>query len=56
MIGLPGLLLVLFITLKLTGVIAWSWLLVLSPLWIPALLTLMFLLFTFSFAAYLRRK
>lgn len=36
MIGIPGLLLVLFITLKLVGVIAWSWLWVLSPLWISA--------------------
>ena len=33
-VGLPGLLLVVFIVLKLTGVIAWSWLWVLSPLWI----------------------
>lgn len=32
----PGLLLLLFITLKLTGVIAWSWWWVLSPLWISA--------------------
>ena len=32
---LPTLLLVLFIGLKLAGVIAWSWLWVLSPLWIP---------------------
>lgn len=34
-VGLSGLLLVLFIALKLTGVIGWSWLWVLSPLWIP---------------------
>lgn len=33
---LPTLLLVLFIGLKLGGVIAWSWFWVLSPLWIPA--------------------
>lgn len=32
--GLPGLLLVLFIGLKLTGHIAWSWVWVLSPVWI----------------------
>lgn len=32
---LPTLLLVLFVALKLTGVIAWSWWWVLSPLWIP---------------------
>jgi hypothetical protein len=30
----PGALTVLFIGLKLTGFIAWSWLWVLSPLWI----------------------
>jgi hypothetical protein len=30
-----GILALIFITLKLTGHIAWSWLWVLSPLWIP---------------------
>lgn len=35
-IGLLGLLTLIFITLKLTGVIGWSWWWVLSPLWIPA--------------------
>ena len=34
-IGFTGLLAILFIALKLTGVISWSWLWVLSPLWIP---------------------
>jgi hypothetical protein len=34
-IGFAGLLAILFIGLKLGGVIAWSWLWVLSPLWIP---------------------
>ncbi len=33
-IGFCGLLSILFITLKLTGFIHWSWLWVLSPLWI----------------------
>lgn len=33
-IGFAGLLAILFIALKLTGVIAWSWWWVLSPLWI----------------------
>ena len=32
------LLAVLFIGLKLTGYISWSWLWVLSPLWIPVLM------------------
>lgn len=30
-----GLLAILFIALKLTGVITWSWLWVLAPIWIP---------------------
>ena len=34
-IGFLGLLAILFITLKLTGVITWSWLWVLAPIWIP---------------------
>lgn len=37
-IGFLGLLAIVFITLKLTGVIAWSWLWVLSPLWIGLVL------------------
>lgn len=35
-IGLSGILLVVFIVLKLTGNIGWSWWWVLSPLWISA--------------------
>ena len=34
-IGLCGLLTVLFVGLKLTGNVDWSWLWVLAPLWIP---------------------
>ena len=39
-IGFCGLLTVLFIALKLTGYIQWSWLWVVSPLWIKAILVL----------------
>ena len=35
-IGFVGLLTIVFIVLKLTGVIAWSWLWVLAPIWISA--------------------
>jgi hypothetical protein len=35
-IGFFGILTILFIALKLTGTITWSWWWVLSPLWIPA--------------------
>jgi hypothetical protein len=34
-ISFCGLLTVLFIALKMTGYVAWSWWWVLSPLWIP---------------------
>lgn len=37
-IGFCGLLTILFIGLKLGGVIHWSWIWVLSPLWISALI------------------
>jgi len=39
-ISLVGLLTVLFVGLKLTGFIAWSWWWVLSPLWIPVIVIL----------------
>lgn len=37
-IGFTGVLLIVFIVLKLVGVINWSWLWVLSPLWISLIL------------------
>mgnify|MGYP001618327050 CR=1 FL=1 len=40
-IGFVGLLTILFIGLKLTGFIKWSWLWVLSPLWMSFLLVLL---------------
>jgi hypothetical protein len=42
-IGFAGLLAIVFITLKLLGVIQWSWLWVLSPLWISFALFLLIL-------------
>ncbi len=41
-IGFPGLLALIFITLKLTSVIDWSWWWVLSPLWISFVLIVIF--------------
>ena len=42
---LLGILGLIFITLKLTGYITWSWLWVLSPFWIPfAILAVIFLI------------
>lgn len=42
-IGFPGLLTIVFITLKLTGYIDWSWFWVLSPLLIPIVVILVFI-------------
>jgi len=50
-IGFGGLLAVLFIGLKLTGYIAWSWLWVLSPLWIPLAIVLGIVAFVLLLAA-----
>lgn len=43
-ITFPGLLLVAFIVLKLTGVISWSWWWVMAPLWILAAIMLLFVI------------
>ena len=53
-IGLPGVLLVVFIVLKLTGNIDWSWWWVLSPAWICLLIWAVFGIFllVILFAAY----
>jgi hypothetical protein len=40
-IGFVGLLTIVFITLKLCGVISWSWWWVLSPVWITAIVVLL---------------
>lgn len=42
-IGFAGLLAIVFIVLKLTKVITWSWWWVVSPLWIPVAITLVVL-------------
>jgi hypothetical protein len=40
-IGFVGMLTILFVGLKLTGYINWSWIWVLSPVWISALIVLL---------------
>ena len=46
-IGFLSLLTILFIGLKLTGYITWSWWWVLAPMWIPLALVVVILLFVF---------
>ena len=41
-VGFSGVLTVAFIVLKLCGVITWSWVWVLSPIWISAILCIIF--------------
>lgn len=42
-IGIGGALFLIFLVLKLVGVITWSWWWVTAPLWIPLILGLIFL-------------
>lgn len=47
--GLVGVLTVIFVVLKMLGLISWSWLWVLSPIWIP--LALFFISVIIAFVA-----
>ena len=47
-----GILGLVFITLKLTGHITWSWLWVLSPFWIPIAVALLVVLIVFIVALF----
>lgn len=49
--GFVGLLIIVFIVLKLTGYIAWSWWWVLSPIWISCGLALILIAIFFLVAA-----
>lgn len=54
-IGFTGLLTVLFVGLKLTNVITWSWWWVLSPIWIPILLLIIILIIAAIFIAVMEK-
>ena len=54
-IGFVGLLTITFIVLKLTGVISWSWVWVLSPIWISELFFCV-LLFVIVIIASIQKK
>lgn len=43
-IGFLGVLTILFIALKLLGKISWSWVWVLSPIWIPVVIGLLIII------------
>lgn len=54
-IGFTGVLTIVFIVLKLCKVINWSWIWVLSPLWISAALTILLLIIFIIIAAILNK-
>lgn len=57
-IGFGGLLLIVFITLKLLGKITWSWWWVLSPIWLGVVIWILFVVvvFTIFWVKQLRKK
>ena len=55
-IGFVGLLQIAFIVLKLCGVIKWSWLCVLSPLWISAIIGVVFVIIWLIFVVVISRR
>lgn len=55
-IGFCGLLTIVFIVLKLTHFINWSWFWVLSPSWIPLALVFLFLAIYFIYKLIIRKK
>lgn len=55
-IGFVGLLTILFIGLKLTGYIDWSWVWVLSPVWISFSIVGVFVIFCLIMAAIFNRN
>lgn len=50
-ISFGGLLTIVFIALKLTGYIDWSWIWVLAPLWIGFIVSVALIIFMFALAA-----
>lgn len=55
-IGFCGMLTILFIGLKLGGVISWSWWWVLAPMWIPAALVVAIIAGVFLWATVNQRR
>ena len=53
-IGFSGLLVIVFIMLKLTNVIDWSWWWVLSPIWISLIIILVALFISLIIANFLK--
>ena len=55
-IGFCGLLAIAFIVLRLTGIIEWSWVWVLAPIWIPFVSVFAIILIVWAVFAIRRRR
>lgn len=55
-LGLGSVLTIVFVVLKLVGVIDWSWVWVLSPLWISAILTVLVIVGVVLYCVYEDKK
>lgn len=55
-LSLPVVVFIVFLTLKLAGVISWSWWWVTSPLWIMAAFTILLTVLFFGLFFYRKRK
>ena len=51
-IGFSGILFIVFLILKLTGYIDWSWWWVTAPLWIPLAIAMIFLVFILAVSVF----
>ena len=51
-LGLSSVLTIVFVVLKLVGVITWSWWWVCSPLWIPVVLALVLIIIAYIVKGY----
>ena len=54
-IGFAGLLTIVFIVLKLVGVISWSWIWILSPLWISVIIFVLLCILGLKFLDWLSK-
>ena len=55
-IGFCGVLAIVFIVLKLIGVISWPWIWVLSPIWIPIVLAVLYIILLFLVIKWLKKQ
>ena len=55
-IGICGGLFIAFVVLKLTNVIDWPWIWVISPLWIPVVLFILIILIMYAIVIFINKK